>query len=114
MRGQRTLFQEMFGTKDTEAKNDKQRPRNVLMPNRNTLLFYRYYCLAEIYRMRFDDILTQLENEFFIVGARIVVVLTDNDTELRKIVATKPDLKQLEKQFPHINWRHRPEIVKPK
>lgn len=109
MRGQRSLFQ-IIGNEAAEAKPNTQRPRNVLMPNRNSLLFYRFYCLAEIYRMRYDDILAQLEDEFFIVSVRIVVVLTHNDSELRQIVAAKPDIKQLEKQFPHINWRYRPEI----
>jgi hypothetical protein len=111
MRGQHTLFEEMFGKEAEEAVklNDKQRPRNVLMPERNMLLLYRFYFLIEINRMRYDDALKQLEKEFFIVEARIVVVLSDNDDQLRKIVKEeKPDRSGLEKVYPHINWKYSP------
>lgn len=109
MRGQRTLFDELLTT-ETKARiaGDKQRPRNVLMPERNALLIHRYYYYFEICRMRFDDILKQLETEFFIVGGRIVVILTENDAQFRKVMNQKPDRAALEKIYPHINWRYSP------
>jgi hypothetical protein len=110
MRGQRTLFDDLI-TKELKAKinNDgKQRPRNVLMPERNTLLIYRYYYHVDINRMRFDDTLEQLEKEFFIVAARIVVIISDNDTQLRSIMQTKPDRATLKKLYPFLNWEYSP------
>ena len=110
MRGQRTLFDELFGNEAEEVVlNEKQRPRNVLMPERNLLLLYRFYYLVEMKRMRYDDTLQQLEKEFFIVAARIVVVLSNNDAQLRKIVKEdKPDSRALAKLYPHINWQYSP------
>lgn len=109
MRGQRTLFEDMFGNKaSAKISQDKQRPRNVLMPERNNLLIYRYYYHAHINKMQFEHIMEQLEKEFFIVTARIVVVLTDNDNHLRTIVSQKPEIKELKKLFPHMNWEYNP------
>jgi hypothetical protein len=107
MRGQRTLFDDLL-LKAEAMKTEKQRPRNALMPKRNTLLLYRYYYYVEIARLRFDDALKQLEREFFIVEARIVVLLTENNTQLRTIVADKPDRTTLKKLYPFVNWEYSP------
>jgi hypothetical protein len=110
MRGERSLFNEMFG-EEAQAHPGKQRPRNVLMPERNTLLLYRFYFMINIARMRYDDTLQQLEREFFIVQARIVVVLMQNEVQLHQIVKQeKPDLAILARLYPHINWKHRPQM----
>lgn len=110
MRGERSLFNEMFGAEaDEQAKNTKQRPRNVLMPERNTLLLYRFYFCINIHRMRYDDTLLQLEREFFIVQARIVAVMVQNEVQLHNIVKhEKPDSKTLARLYPHINWNYSP------
>jgi hypothetical protein len=110
MRGQRTLFDELM-TNELKAKiaNDgKQRPRNVLMPDRNTLLIHRYYYYVQIVRLQFEDALSQLEKEFFIVSDRIVVVMSDNDTQFRSIIQAKPDRATLKKLYPYINWEYSP------
>jgi hypothetical protein len=111
MKGQQALFNDLIAAQ-SEAGDDKkqQRPRNALMPQRNDLMLYRYYWHMEVNRMRFDDVLTQLEREFFIVGVRIVAVLLEphHQKQLREIIQNKPAQKELEKIYPHINWKYNP------
>ncbi|MDW8420129.1 MAG: hypothetical protein RML37_12030 [Chitinophagales bacterium] len=106
MRGQRALFDGMFST--GAAKTASQRPRNVLMPERNKLLLYRFYFHAQVNRLRYDDCLAQLEREFFIMSVRIVAILIKNDAQLRQIIEARPERAELEKMYPHINWKYNP------
>lgn len=101
-RGQYLLFTDIFENTN-KAVNDP-RPRNYYMPLRNEHLAYRYYYYAEVKFIRYDKCLQLLETEFYLCEARIVVLLSELTELLRKIVETKPTVKELEKKIPHLNW----------
>lgn len=103
VRGQHSLHTQFFGN-TTVAPKEKQRPRNFFMPERNQLLVHRYYFYAEIKGYRYDKCLTELEQDMFITETRLSTVLTECMDLLRQIMQTKPTLKQLQRQFPRLNW----------
>ncbi len=103
MKGQQSLFSELFEEQVIRTE-EKPRPRNFFMPDRNLHLAYRYYFWAEIKFMRYDKCLEYLEKEFYITDVRIIDILSDNRNSINEIVKTKPTIKDLQKIIPHLNW----------
>jgi hypothetical protein len=83
---------------------DKQRPRNFYMPERNTLLVNRYYYYAQFKQYRYDVCLKKLELEFYLTEVRIVFVLSSCSVYLSEVMKSKPTIKELKNKFPHFNW----------
>ncbi|HRO75774.1 MAG TPA: hypothetical protein PLP27_06480 [Crocinitomicaceae bacterium] len=106
MRGQQSLFTELFTGQQTVSKQTK-RPRNFYLPERNNALLHRYYFHAEINRYRYDDCLAMLEKEFYLTIPRIVVVLSEQATRLSEVVQQRPTISSMKKMFPHFNWSAR-------
>lgn len=107
MRGERTLFGDLFAQTETieTVEKKQQRPRNYFQPERNTALVYRYYFHAELNRKRYDDCLIELEKEFYLTTPRIIVILTECNNMLKSVITQKPSIKELEQMLPHFNWR---------
>jgi len=105
MRGQKTLFADLFETSLTPK--EKQRPRNYFLPERNEALVYRYYFHAEVNRLRYDDCLVNLEREFYLTTPRLIVVLSCNSDLLSEIIKKRPSTRELETKFPHFSWKAR-------
>jgi hypothetical protein len=103
MRGQQSLFSNIFEV-ETIRVEEKPRPRNYYMPERNLAICYRYYYYAEIECKRYDKCLEFLENEFYITEARIIDVLSECHDSIKLIVAEKPTIKDLQKKIPHFKW----------
>lgn len=106
MRGQQSLFQNLF-MQESVRTSSKQRPRNFYLPERNEAMIARYYFHAEHNRYRYDDCLSLLEQEFYITSPRIVNVLSDHSARLNDLIASNPTIKELEKKWPHFNWKVR-------
>ena len=104
MRGQQSLFQDVFIAERTKVS---QRTRNCFQPQRNEALLNRYYYHAEINRYRYEDCLTMLEQEFYLTSIRIIAILMQNNNRLSQIARAKPTISQLSKRFPHFVWRKR-------
>lgn len=105
MRGQLSIFQDIF--KKESQSVPKQRPRNFFLPERNKALVYRYFYYAEIHRLRYEDCLAVLEQEFYITGTRIITVLTESADLIKQVSQDQPHIKELQALFPHLMWKAR-------
>jgi len=69
---------------------------NVLFELKKNKLIERYYYWTEIERRRFDDVMAILSHdEFFISEQRIMVIIREKNEFLNKLIASKPNAKQL-------------------
>ena len=100
-RGSQTLTS-IFSA-DNKTTSEKK-VKGVQTAERDAALAYRFYYYYELKRTRFDDILPDLEREFFIASNTIVERLTVNDTLLKDIKLNAPTRTQLRKRYPHFNW----------
>jgi hypothetical protein len=105
MRGQLSLFNNIFS--ESSNQGTKQRPRNFFLPERNKALVYRYFYWAEIHRLRYEDCLQELENEFYITTTRIITVLSQSNDIISKVTQEQPTLNELQLLFPHFTWKAR-------
>lgn len=108
MKGQKVLFNEFVELeKQQEEKPEGYRQRNFFMPERDRCLCYRYYYYYHIHRLRYDDILKELEREFFLTERRIVEVMQSDRLTLNEIMAEKPTVPELKKLYPWYVWQNR-------
>lgn len=103
MKGQQSLFSKHFEV-ETIRLDEKPRPRNYYMPERNLAICYRYYYYAEHKFIRYDKCLEFLEKEFYLTEARIIDVLNECSDSIKAIVEAKPTLKDLQEKIPHFRW----------
>lgn len=103
MKGQQSLFSSIFEV-ETIRVEEKPRPRNYYMPERNLAICYRYYYYAEIKFLRYDKCLEYLEQEFYITECRIIDILSECHNSIKAIVVDKPSVKDLQEKIPHFKW----------
>lgn len=103
MRGKQKLYDQVFN-EAIQIKTEKPRPRNFYLPERNDALVHRYYFHGHINRMRFDDLLCQLEREFHLTQTRLTAIINQCLPEITRLIDEKPGVRQLEKKFPWFNW----------
>ncbi len=96
MRGQDILFNKHLEPLKIAPSDNKER--------RNMVLSARYYYHMHYQRLRFDDIIYQLSNEFFLSEKRIVDILTDLRDVIDTFMKSKPELKELRKEYGWYNW----------
>ncbi|RYF26603.1 MAG: hypothetical protein EOO42_01065 [Flavobacteriales bacterium] len=77
---------------------------NVGTDRRDEALVYRYYYYIEIQRTRYDDVLLDLEKEFFITPSNIVQRLGLKHDLLKQIIEQKPKIPKFKKLYPHMVW----------
>jgi hypothetical protein len=105
MRGQRTLFTNIFiDNKPLVAEKAAKGRNNKLYVRRNDLLLHRYYYLGNTTGYRFDLIIQQLRDEFFITERTITEVISMNSGSLMAIKNKPPTKLQIKQKYPHINW----------
>lgn len=106
MRGH-AKFKKLF-TEDTQQPESPKRGRNAdLICKRNMLLLYRYYYYARVGKMRYEDIIERLVEEFYLASATVVRLITfDEADKLNTIKDEAPGVKTLERIYPHMNWKN--------
>ncbi len=105
MRGQLSFYGLFFNAPASTDATRQERPRNYFMPERNNVLAHRWYFYAWIRDFSASRCMEELEREFFLTTARLEVILASIQPILREINTTKPTVKQMEKQFPWLNWK---------
>jgi hypothetical protein len=100
MLGQKTLF-DRYLNKPTGGGKGRSAE---LIDDRNSVLIARFYYHMEIKRLRYDDIIHQLQREFFLSEQRIVDVLTGNQNILDNYMDDKPATKELKHLFSWFVW----------
>ncbi len=102
MQGQQALFTTLFPSSLDRAKTKGS--SNLHTDRRDEALACRYYYYMEVVRNRYDDVLVQLEKEFFITPAVIIQRLTAERSLLKGIIGAKPKLSDLKKKYPYFIW----------
>lgn len=100
IRGTQTVLSLFPNAIKTNPKGNK----GIYTFDRDVCICYRYYFHYEVARLRHDDVLSNLENEFFISASTIMTKLTDHADLLRDIVNNKPTRVSLKKKYPHFCW----------
>jgi hypothetical protein len=77
----------------------------TLIRLRNELLLARYYYYNVILKMKYDDTLRMLEDDFFLSQNTIANTLSGKLEELRAIHKEKPGVKWFKEKWPRWPWR---------
>lgn len=72
---------------------------------RNMALVARWYYWTELKRLRTDDVLDNLCDEFFIEAQTVSRAVLDYDAYFRQLVDAKTTSAQLAKKYPFFNWK---------
>lgn len=104
IRGKR-LFESFTGQGANVVDTDhlvKFKGRNkALMHNRNILCYYRFYYYSRIHKLRYEQVLSNLSNEFFL-SVRTITDLIETMPE--SFFKEKPSLKELKINYPFYTW----------
>ncbi len=90
-----------------------QSQRNTYLDKRSDAMAFRYYYHATICRLRYDDCLYELSNEFFLEPETIVGYLKKRLGLVNSLVNKKTSPKQLRKQYPYFDWSVRATVTQP-
>jgi hypothetical protein len=98
MRGSKALYHDVF------PSSVKRPKRTALLAKRDTAMTHRYYYYAQLQRLRYDDCLMRLSEEFFITPDVIVQRLQGMHELLRVLIASRMSVADLRKAYPHFSW----------
>ncbi len=104
MRGQQSLFQEVFVPAEEVTTTTRQGRSDRLHNRRNECLVDRYYFYGKFTDKRYESILNTLEEEFFIEEITIQKRITENFELLEKLKAEVPQKEYFRKKWPHLVW----------
>lgn len=82
---------------------DKGRDK-VLLEERNACIVYRYYYHAKIKRMRFEKVIDELRNEFFLSSRTITDIIAKQNDAIKQVFNEKPSLRILSYKFKLFRW----------
>lgn len=103
MRGQQSLFQEVFVPATTLTVSRQGRSER-LHNRRNECLIDRYYFYGKFTDKRYDSILKTLEDEFFLEEITLQKRLSENFELLSKLKSEQPAKSYFVKKWPHLVW----------
>jgi hypothetical protein len=86
------------------SKPEQKGHRNVHLTRRDEVLTVRFYYYYHLKRMRYDDILLELEKEFFITPDVVVQRLRETGELAKKLVREEFNITQLKKDYPLFMW----------
>lgn len=104
MRGHQTLYTSLFPSSLPEADKEKKGKRNVYIERRHDVMACRYYYHAEIRRIRFDDCLMELSEEFNLSPNVISQCIKKRIDYIKILIKDKTTETDLRKLYPHFNW----------
>ena len=102
MRGN-TVLTSMFPT-SVEDRLEKKGQRSVHLERRDDALAARFYFYHHFIRKRYDDILLELEKEFFITPDVVIRRLNQRIDYLKELNQKKVKVNYLKKKFPFFTW----------
>lgn len=104
-RGKQTLYNNIVPSSTPEV--GEKGKRNIGLEDRRDAMAYRYYFYATISRLRYDDCLLNLSNEFFLQPDTIIKELQMRIALINQLVADKITTAELRKKYPFYNWMPR-------
>lgn len=104
-RGTITLFKDIFIETDEKPVEKQKKGRSEqLNSRRNECLIDRYFFLGRFSGQRYDLILSQLSNEFFLSEVTIPKIVDENLEKLVALKQQRPDKKYFQEKWPHLTW----------
>jgi hypothetical protein len=104
IRGSRILTEDPVKAVNEYIKIQKKGRNLDLIKKRNTVILYRYYMYKNFSKWGYEQIIETISEEIYLSTRTVTDILTANLQELRQITSEKPDLRVLDKQFPHYDW----------
>ena len=101
MRGTKT-FTDIFS--DAIPQGNRKGRNTDLVVKRNDCLLHRYYYYGNFTDKRFDVILEQLHEEFFLSVDTVSRILKENVPAMRELKKKAPDKYYLQSRWPHLKW----------
>lgn len=107
LRGHRSIFLSLFDEPDVlelPSPPERKGRNEVLVQARNEALIHRHYYYAKLKGRQYQDVLTELEREFFISQRTIIDVIMRHGPALRRLHDTKPTIRQMRDRYPFLTW----------
>ena len=100
------LFVNLFNETETLPACRQSKGRSgELDARRNELLLHRFYYYGKHTAWRYERILEQLSNEFFITERRIQDIIQEQQEQLRELRQEAPQPAAMRQRWPHLMWR---------
>jgi hypothetical protein len=105
MRGQQSLFEGFFTTDNEQpVMNARQGRSEELHNKRNEALVERYYFYGKFTDKRYEAIVDQLSEEFYIAPFTIQERINENFSKMSELKAMQPTKDYFKKKYPHLVW----------
>lgn len=109
MRGSQTLFLDIFEDNTSKRNETEEVERRkgrsaVLHSKRNECLVERYFFKGKFSGKRYNIIIDELSNEFFISPITVPEVLNENRALLIALKQKNPDKSYFQKKWQHLIW----------
>ncbi len=106
-RGSQSIFKNLFIEDNETLKSDLKTRRGrseELVKKRNELLIHRYYFYSKIAEKQYENVLSELENEFFLAPITIIHIVHANIEMLKNLNKEKPQRSYFKGLFPFVVW----------
>lgn len=106
MRGQQSIFADIL-PQIIKPKQDGIGRNKNLNSRRNSKLVHRYYYYVKLQPrpLTYDYVINTVASEFDLSETRLIVIIQQNEKQLKKLIAENPTKKDLEKLFPYLCWQ---------
>ena len=106
-RGSQSIFKSLFIEDNDTLKSDLKIRRGrseELLKKRNELIIHRYYYYSKIEEKQYENVLSELEKEFFLAPITIIHIVNANIEMLKNINKAKPQRGYFKGLFPFVVW----------
>jgi len=103
MRGSNKLFNFFNEENSVDGMRKKGRSSHH-NSRRNYALIHRYYFYNNFTKLKWDAIVKELSNKFYLSMVTIPEVIDGNIEVLKQVKKEKPEVKHLKAMFPYYNW----------
>lgn len=86
------------------ATRARSEGRSARIAKRNRVLLARWYYWTECRRLRSDDAISRLCDEFFVEQRTVENAIVSEDEYFRQLLATKATARSLSKEYDAYNW----------
>lgn len=106
IRGVHTLFKDLLPEENPASQIASKKGRSSeLNERRNTCLSERYYFIVRNNpKMKYEAIIEQVANEFFISVHTVPDILSTNVSHIQKLKQLNPSPSYFKKRWAHLNW----------
>lgn len=113
MKGENILYNNVVPNSLSNLEGGVKSQRNTYLEKRTDAMACRFYYHSTICRLRYDDCLFYLSNEFYLEPDTIVGWLKQRVSLVNNLVNKKVSTAILRRRYPHFDWSGRVTVVKP-